>query len=111
MLRYHVDRSEGNPDAIPSKCLRDAGLYLRYNITLNTQVCSVCSRLFFMMGLNWYIEIFISLFFNIREDGWVLFSLDSVNMLQGVWVFGNFICQKNIINILFKALTITIPST
>ena len=57
-----------------------------------------------MMGLNWYIEIFLSLLFNITEDGWVMFTLDSVNMLQGVWVFGNFICQKNIINIIKRVI-------
>ena len=57
-----------------------------------------------MMGLNWYLEIFTSLIFNIRLDGIFVFFLDSVNMLQGVWIFANFICQRNIKDALFKAM-------
>ena len=69
------------------------------------------SRLFFMMGLNWYLEIISSLIFDIRQDGMMVVFLDSVNMLQGVWVFGNFICQRNITEALFKALSVIIRST
>ena len=60
-----------------------------------------------MMGLNWYLEIFSSLIFNIRRDGTFVFFLDSVNMLQGVWVFWNFICQRNIKDALLKMNLIT----
>ena len=58
-----------------------------------------------MMGLNWYLEITSSLIFNSRQDGIFVFFLDSVNMLQGVWVFGNFICQRNIKDALFNLIT------
>ena len=68
-------------------------------------------RLFFMMGLNWYLEIFSSLMFNIRMDGIFVFFLDTVNMLQGVWVFGNFISQGNITEALLKALNLITRST
>ena len=64
-----------------------------------------------MMGLNWYLEIFSSLIFDISEDGMMVIILDSVNMLQGVWVFGNFICQRNITEALFKALCLITRST
>ena len=69
------------------------------------------SRLFFMMGLNWYLEIISFLIFDIEQDGMMVVFLDSVNMLQGVWVFGNFICQRNITEALFKALSVIIRST
>ena len=49
-----------------------------------------------MMGLNWYLEITSSLIFDKTQDGMFVLVLDSINMLQGVWVFGNFICQRNI---------------
>ena len=62
------------------------------------------SRLFFMMGLNWYLEIISSLIFDIRQDGMMVVFLDSVNML-------NFICQRNITEALFKALSVIIRST
>ena len=58
-----------------------------------------------MMGLNWYLEIFTSLIFNTRLDGIFVFFLDIVNMLQGVWIFGNFICQRNIKDALYNLLT------
>ena len=57
------------------------------------------------MGLNWYLEIISSLIFDSRQDGIFAFFLDSVNMLQGVWVFGNFICQRNIKDALYNLLT------
>ena len=69
------------------------------------------SRLFFMIGLNWYLEIISSMIFDIEQDGMMVVFLDSVNMLQGVWVFGNFICQRNITEALFKALSVIIRST
>ena len=58
-----------------------------------------------MMGLNWYLEITSSLIFDKRQDGKFIFVLDSVNMLQGVWVFGNFIFQRNIKDALYNLLT------
>ena len=58
-----------------------------------------------MMGLNWYLEITSSLIFDSRQDDLFVFFLDSVNMLQGVWVFGNFICQRNIKDALYSLLT------
>ena len=64
-----------------------------------------------MMGLNWYLEIISFLIFDIEQDGMMVVFLDSVNMLQGVWVFGNFICQRNITEALFKALSVIIRST
>ena len=64
-----------------------------------------------MMGLNWYLEIFTSLIFNIRLDGIIVFFLDSVNMLQGVWIFGNFICQRNIKDAIFKAMNLITRSS
>ena len=57
-----------------------------------------------MMGLNWYLEIISSLIFDIRQDGMMVVFLDSVNML-------NFICQRNITEALFKALSVIIRST
>ena len=64
-----------------------------------------------MMGLNWYLEIISSLIFDISQDGMMVVILDSVNMLQGVWVFGNFICQRNITEAFFKALSLITRST
>ena len=57
-----------------------------------------------MMGLNWYLEMISSLIFDISQDGMIVIFLDIVNMLQGVWVFGNFVCQRNITEALLKAL-------
>ena len=60
-----------------------------------------------MLGLNWYLEIISSLIFDISQDGVLVIFLDSVNMLQGVWVFWNFICQRNIKDALLKMNLIT----
>ena len=62
------------------------------------------SRLFFMIGLNWYLENISFLIFDIEQDGMMVVFLDSVNML-------NFICQRNITEALFKALSVIIRST
>ena len=64
-----------------------------------------------MLGLNWYLEIISTLIFDISQDGMMVIFLDSVNMLQGVWVFGNFICQRNITEVLLNALSLITRST
>ena len=79
---------------------RDAYSYLKIHQGENN-----IFSLFLMMGLNWYLEITSSLVFDNTQDGIIIFVLDSVNMLQGVWVFGNFICQRNIKDALSKILT------
>ena len=99
---------------ISRKIIGEAKLYLRYFPFFNArQKLSVICRLFFIMGLNWYIEIIISLVSNIREDGWVLFWIDSVNMLQGVWVLGNILCERNrnIKDMIYKAMSMITRST
>lgn len=104
IIRYKAKSNVDNDSGV-GNCLREAQLYLRYDRRF---VCSKYARLdfrlFIMMGLNWYIEIIISLVFNVREDGWFLFWIDSVNMLQGVWVLGNILCERNI-NIINKAMS------
>ena len=57
-----------------------------------------------MIGLNWYLENISFLIFDIEQDGMMVVFLDSVNML-------NFICQRNITEALFKALSVIIRST
>ena len=63
------------------------------------------------MGLNWYIEIIISLFYDISYDGWISFCIDMVSMLQGFWVLANLTCQRNIKDILYKAMSLMTRST
>ena len=113
--RYHfsMNTEEEHGTKIPRKCIREVQLYLRYDEINQIMTCVKKNffRLFFMMGLNWYLEIFSSLIFNIRLDGMFVFFLDSVNMLQGVWVFGNFICQRNIKDALFKAMNLITRSS
>ena len=113
IIRYKAKSNIDNDSGV-GNCLREAQLYLRYGRRF---VCYKYARLdvrlFFMMGLNWYIEIIISLVSNIREDGWVLFWIDSVNMLQGVWVLGNILCERNrnIKDMIYKAMSMITRST
>ena len=60
--------------------------YLRYFPFFNArQKLSVICRLFFIMGLNWYIEIIISLFYDISYDGWISFCIDQPAMIGRVF--------------------------
>ncbi|XP_023338127.1 G-protein coupled receptor Mth2 isoform X2 [Eurytemora carolleeae] len=57
-------------------------------------------RLFFGMGFVWYFEI-LSFLLDTPNSDWTWFP-DTLNMLQGVWVFITFVCKRNVLNIIMK---------
>lgn len=58
-------------------------------------------RLFFGMGIIWYFEL-IAFFVNGAVAEEVFYLTDTLNMLQGVWVFVTFVCKRNVMKVVTK---------
>jgi len=68
---------------------------------LKDQVCTYL-RLFLGMGVPWYAEIIAFGLTSSRPDPRIFYFTDTLNMLQGVWVFFIFVFKKNVLDVLSK---------
>jgi len=64
------------------------------------QIC-LYLRLFLGMGVIWYFEL-VAFVVNGKVAEEVFYLTDTVNMLQGVWVFLTFVCKKNVLKVVTR---------
>jgi len=64
------------------------------------QIC-LYLRLFLGMGVIWYFEL-VAFAVNGKVAEEVFYLTDTVNMLQGVWVFLTFVCKKNVLKVVTR---------